>query len=275
MLIYKNYDASKAQLHRSMIYLTYGCSLLLIFILLFLIYIGYDIDLSLFSLFVLIPYVILLHLRINSIHLFEIHNDYILTKNYLQLNWKKTSINKSSYNEYYEKEDDYLDFHVGSSKLKLNTNDSSNHKTIDAIKLNIQHDSYYIKTWKNYLKGGLLVIPFLIWLFGNYKIEYYKSTLENNSIENVGHISIKDKVNKIEYLGKNSTVRIELKNHQSLLFETDKDSIEFHHVNTFDSVELYISPYEYERKIVKSVPLKWYDKFFRYKYISIIKLNKL
>ena len=273
MLIYKNYDESKAQLHRSMIYVTYGCSFLLIFILLFLLYIDYDIDLSLLTLFVLIPYVLLINLRLNSIHLFEIHDDYILTKNYLQLNWKKNSIHKSSYNEYYEKEDDYLDFHVGSSKLKLNTNDSSNHKTIEAIKDNIQHDSYYIKTWKNYLKFGLLILPFLTWFYVSYKIGNYKSGLENDSIAKSGLIPIKDKISKIEFLSKNTTARVQLKNHQPFLFETHKDSIKFNNLKTFDSIQLYISPYEYERKILKTKPLKWFDKYYRYKYISIKELD--
>lgn len=273
MLIYKNYDESKAQLHRSIIYVTYGCSFLLILILFFLIYMGFDIDLFFLSFLILIPYVILLHHRLNSIHLFEIHDDYILTKNYLQLNWKKTSIHESSYNEYYDKEDDYLDFHVGSSKLKLNTNDSSNHKTIEALKVNIQHDSYYIKTWKNYLKAGLLVIPFLTLFYCNYKIGNYKSTLENDSIVKYGLIPIKDKIIKIEILSKNSTARIELKKHKQISFETNKDSIKFHNLKTSDSVKLYISPYEYERKILKTVPLNWYDKYYRYKYISIKELN--
>lgn len=258
-----------------MVYVTYGCSFLLIFILLFLLYIDYDIDLSLLTLFVLIPYVLLINLRLNSIHLFEIHDDYILTKNYLQLNWKKTSINKSTYNEYYEKENDYLDFHVGSSKQKLNTNDSSNHKTIEAIKANIQHDSYYIKTWKNYLKFGLLILPFLTWFYVSYKIVNYKSSLENYSIAKSGLIPIKDKISKIEFLSKNTTARVELKNHQPFLFETHKDSIKFNNLKTFDSIQLYISPYEYERKIMKTVPLNWFDKYYRYKYISIEELKKL
>lgn len=274
MLIYKNYNTDKEQIHKSINYVTL-ISILVVFVIIFLlIYLDYNLDIF-YSFLLLIPLVIITYYRLNKIHLIELHNDYILSKNYFQKTWRKTSIEKVCYDEYYEKDNEYLNLYIGTSFLKIDTENTSQTNLIDTIKNIIPHNSYYQKSWKYYLKNSILVLPFVIYLSINIKIVNLKSSLHQEAIDKYGYVDFEGKVKDIEFLGKNSTARIKFFDHNHFSIETDKDSIRLKQIKKGDSIKISISPIDYEKKILKTKTLKWFEKYHRYNYISIDQISKL
>lgn len=93
MLIFKNYNSDSEQLHKSINYVTLISILVVLVIILLMLYLDYNLDIF-YSILLIIPLTIIMYYRLNKTHLFELQDDYILSKNYFQTNWKKTSIDK-------------------------------------------------------------------------------------------------------------------------------------------------------------------------------------
>lgn len=274
MLIFKNYNSDSEQLHKSINYVTLISILVVLVIILLMLYLDYNLDIF-YSILLIIPLTIIMYYRLNKTHLFELQDDYILSKNYFQTNWKKTSIDKVCYDEYYEKDNEYLNLYIGTSFLKINSEDTSQTNLINTIKNNIQHNSYYQKSWTYYLKNSILVFPFLVFLSINMKIVNIKSSLHQEAITKYGYVDFEGKVKDIEFLGRNTTARIKLFNHNPFSIETHTDSIRLKQIKKGDSIRISISPIDYEKKILKTKPFQWFDKYHGYSYIHIYKISKL
>lgn len=57
--------------------------------------------------------------------------------------------------------------------------------------------------------------------------------------------------------------------------ETHTDSIRLKQIKKGDSIRISISPIDYEKKILKTKPFQWFDKYHGYSYIHIYKISKL
>ncbi|RLZ09108.1 hypothetical protein [Faecalibacter macacae] len=273
MLIYKNYDESTVKFDNQIKYSFYILNLILVSA---IIYILIQEIIFEFAIFFIIYWFVLgyyIYKKTLSVEYFELHDEYILTKGFFDRKWKNTPIQEITYDYNYKKEVEYLTIHLGDKLFEFEA--SSNLTITEYIESKCEKNIFYKHSWKYYFYHILCFSPFLLTILFGAILKNEQDQLMHASVKEKGLIEVKDQIKEIRFKGRSASATIDLIKYNEFDFSYKNDSIRLKKLKDGDSIKFYLSPYEYERKIMKTEPLNWYDKYYRYKYISIEELKKL
>ena len=274
MLIYKNYDESKLLLYQLLKYgiIIFNVIFFIIIACIIIKKINFNLGVILFLYCFILGFYI--YQKTMSVGLFEIHDKYIKSKSHIFNRWKIYQLDDVFYDYNYIKDKEYLNIYFDDKQFGFLEDDINNSNTINFITKNISKNIFHKKSWKFYLYNFLCFSPFIVYITFLSLINHKISSLQNKSIQENGYIQLNDKVKKINY-NRGVSNTIVLKYNIPFDFSLDKDSIKYKNIEEGDSIQLLISPYEYKKKIIKTEPLKWYDKYFGYESIDILGVKKI
>ena len=128
------------------------------------------------------------------------------------------------------------------------------------------------------------IIPAIIICIGIYFFIFTQKCLENQRQDNLreikkfGYKKISGTYKDYETIGKNNT-EIWMHLYEYPIFDFSpvdfsKDKPKYYNLKVKgENIVMFISPNEYKKKIEKSVPLKFYDKYFQYNVITAYKVE--
>ena len=272
MLIYKNYDESTLQLDNILKYSFFILNFILGISILYILIQEVIFELTIFFIiywFILGYYV---YKKTLSVEYFELLEEYVLTKGFFDHKWTKTPIAEITYDYNYKKDVEYLTIHLGDKLFEFEA--SSNLNISEYLESKCEKNIFYKRSWKYYFYHILCYSPFLLTILFGAVLKIKQEQLLNVSVQENGLIELKDQINEIHFKGRSSTATIDLKKYKDFDFSYEIDSIRLKKLKDRDSIKFYISPYEYERKILKNKQLKWYDRNFDYSSLSPYKVDK-
>lgn len=128
------------------------------------------------------------------------------------------------------------------------------------------------------------VIPGIIISIGLYFFIFTQKSLEKQRQDNLqeikknGYIKISGTYKDYETIGKNNTeIWLHLYEYPKFDFspiDFSKDKPRYYNLKASgENIVMFISPNEYKKKIEKSIPLKFYDKYFQYNVITAYKVE--
>lgn len=195
--------------------------------------------------------------------------------------------NKISYSEtYFTREKSYLNGDKQTLKLEIKfprnkiilykDEDSNYDQVINFCQKNYKKFYDESISYKKYIIPVILVgigAYFFIFIDGCYKQQENDNLSE---IKKYGYVKILGTYKDYETSGKGNTdIWFHLYEYPKFDFspiDFSKDKSKFYNLKSNgEKIVFYISPNEYKKKIEKSVPLKFYDKYFRYNVITVYK----
>ncbi|WP_322969886.1 hypothetical protein [Faecalibacter sp. LW9] len=273
MLIYKNYDESTIQLNQTLKYSFYILILILGISILYILIQEINFELTIFFFIYSILFGYYIYKQTLSVEYFELHEEYVLTKGLFDHKWKKTPIQEITYDYNYKKDAEYLTIHLGDKLFEF---EASSNLTISAFfELKCEKNIFYQRSWKYKFYLFLCLTPLLLTIIFGVVLRSKQDQFMKASVREYGWIELKDQINEIRFKGRSATATIDLKKYKDFDFSYEDDSIRLKKLKDGDSIKFYISPYEYERKILKTKPLKWYNRYFGYSSFNPYKVEKL
>ena len=149
------------------------------------------------------------------------------------------------------------------------------------IKFCKENYSKFYDESNNYKK---YIIPIILISIGIYFFVFTQNCFKQKENDNLieikkyGYVKISGTYKDYETIGKGNTdIWFHLYEYPKFDFspiDFSKDKSKYYNLKSNgEKVVIYISPNEYKKKIEKSIPLKFYDKFFRYNEITAYKIE--
>lgn len=273
MLIYKNYDDSDFKINNILKNSFYILNSSIFLIILYILIKEIIFEFAIFFIIHWFTSGYYIYKKTLSVEYFELHEDYVLTKGFFDRNWKKTALSEITYDYNYKKDAEYLTIHLGDKLFEFGA--SSNLTISEYFESKCKKNIFYKRSWKYYFYHILCFSPFLLTIISGAVLKNDQDQLMNASVNEKGLIELKDQIKEIRFKGRSATATIDLNKYKEFDFSFEDDSIRLKKLKDGDSIEFYISPYEYERKILKSKPLKWYDRNFGYSSLTVYRINKI
>ncbi|GAA5096143.1 hypothetical protein GCM10023210_29620 [Chryseobacterium ginsengisoli] len=189
--------------------------------------------------------------------------------------------------EYYKKEAKDFVIHTRKLKIQFPNNKITIYKDdqLNYNELVAYCKEKYVQANTKKINSQFYLISASIICFGIYFLILTKNCFKEKkhdnleSIQKFGYVKIEGTFNDYKNIGRGSSqILIHLEEYPE--FEFSPNDFSQNQSTYYDKLNMkgkkitfYISPNEYKKKIQKSIPLKFYDKYFEYNEITIYKLQ--